>query len=409
MRRAAATLLSALIFAFTAGNSSYADTFTESIEQAFEDDLVYLSFRYRYEAVDNDASARDATANTLKSSLTLAPRLNDWLFLVQVDDVRHISSDRFNDTRNGKTQYPIVADPEGTGINQAFIRYNGFQDAELTAGRQRINRLNQRFVGGVAWRQNEQTFDSASFAYDNKNFALFYAYVSNVDRLYGPDSGTPPKKLDSDTHLVDGSYTFAASLTITGYGYFMDFEDDAPGFSNQTFGLRATGKVGAAESINVDYQLEYATQDDYGDNKTDYDANYYLLDATLNVSKFGFSAGYEVLGGDRSAGQGFQTPLATLHKFQGWADKFLLTPAAGIEDVYAGATAKLLGGTFGFYYHDFHAESGSDDYGNEIDASALWKIGKYYSVLLKAASFNADSSSSLTDSTKVWLQLKASW
>ncbi len=77
--------------------------------------------------------------------------------------------------------------------------------------------------------------------------------------------------------------------------------------------------------------------------------------------------------------------------------------------MYVGATAKLPGGTFGFYYHDFQAESGSDDYGDEIDASALWKIGKHYAVLLKAASFDADESSAMTDATRVWVQLQAFW
>jgi hypothetical protein len=102
--------------------------------------------------------------------------------------------------------------------------------------------------------------------------------------------------------------------------------------------------------------------------------------------------------------------LATLHKFQGWADKFLSTPAAGIEDMYVGATAKFLGGKFALYYHDFEAEEGSADYGSEVDVSALWKVGKHYSVLLKAANFNGDSSSpALTDATKLWVQLQASW
>ena len=33
----------------------------------------------------------------------------------------------------------------------------------------------------------------------------------------------------------------------------------------------------------------------------------------------------------------FQTLLATLHKFQGWADKFLTTPPNGIRDLYGSA------------------------------------------------------------------------
>ena len=38
--------------------------------------------------------------------------------------------------------------------------------------------------------------------------------------------------------------------------------------------------------------------------------------------------------------KGFTTPLATLHKFQGWADKFLATPVNGIEDEYVNLSAR---------------------------------------------------------------------
>ena len=46
----------------------------------------------------------------------------------------------------------MVADPKGTEFNQAWARY-AFENASGTYGRQRINHGNQRFIGGVAWRQ----------------------------------------------------------------------------------------------------------------------------------------------------------------------------------------------------------------------------------------------------------------
>ena len=42
--------------------------------------------------------------------------------------------------------------------------------------------------------------------------------------------------------------------------------------------------------------------------------------------------GIEYLEGNGTIG--FSTPLATLHKFQGFADVFLTTPASGITDAY---------------------------------------------------------------------------
>jgi hypothetical protein len=389
-----------------------------AVTKAFDEDLVSLSFRYRYEFGDWDGGSsdfKDAHANTLKTSFTLAPKIDDWLFLVQVDDVRQLGSVKFNDTRNGlggAGGYAPIVDPEGTGFNQAFIRYTGFKNTPITVGRQQIVRGNKRYVGGVEWRQNEQTFDAATVGFDNQKLALYYGYVDNVSRIFGPDSGTPKRNLDSKTSLIDGSYTVAPWLKVMGYGYLLDFRDEsAYALSSETFGLRGTGKIGSADGLNVDYQAEFAQQENYKDNPNDYEADYYLLEAKLNVSDFSFLGGYEVLGGDDESG--YQTPLATLHKFQGWADQFLGTPDGGIEDAYLGATAKAFGAIWKVYYHDFSVESGSGDYGTELDAAALWKIGKYYSILLKVAAYEADNSNTIgvgsVDVTKAWVQLQASW
>ena len=76
----------------------------------------------------------------------------------------------------------------------------------------------------------------------------------------------------------------------------------------------------------------------------------------------GFTAGREVLSGESGAftattNPAFQTPLATLHKWQGWADKFLTTPSAGIEDVYLGFNVKFSGWNGQAVWHDFSAEA----------------------------------------------------
>jgi len=79
--------------------------------------------------------------------------------LLQVDNVSLVGNDNYNSTVNGKTDYSVVADPKGTDINQALLRYQNDSGTTLSAGRQLVNQLNQRFLGGVGWRQNEQTLD----------------------------------------------------------------------------------------------------------------------------------------------------------------------------------------------------------------------------------------------------------
>ena len=115
-------------------------------------------------------------------------------------------------------------------------------------------------------------------------------------------------------------------------------------------------------------------------------------------------AGYEVLGaGD---GVGFKTPLATLHKFQGWADKFLSTPGDGVKDAYVSIAGVAGPIKLQAIYHDFSAEEGSASFGKEIDLSAGWAINKRFTTGLKFAGFSSDNKARFDDTTKAWLTLQ---
>lgn len=385
-----------------------AEGLTDELAAAVAGSTVNLNFRYRFEAVDDDAFSKDAWANTLRSRITVAPKpVSDFSVLLEVDDIRHIGADNFNDSRNGVTDRPGVTDPEGLDLNQALIRYTGFTDTDITVGRQRILRANHRFIGNVGWRQNEQTYDAAGVSHRvNDKISASYAFVGQVNRIHGPDDGTPPADLDSNAHLFDVAWNFSPAVALAAYGYLMDF-DNADGLSNQTFGVRATGGTELANGWKGTWAVEVAEQSDYGDNPVDYDAGYYLLEAGLNAEQLGFKLGYEVLEGDSSAGSAFRTPLATLHAFQGWADKFTTTPDNGIEDLYVAVTGKALGADLMLVIHDFSAETGGGDWGTELDLSANWAISKHYAVLLKGATYDADDFS--TDANKYWVMLTAAF
>ena len=122
--------------------------------------------------------------------------------------------------------------------------------------------------------------------------------------------------------------------------------------------------------------------------------------------------GIEVL--DGNGAKGFTTPLATLHKFQGWTDKFLTTPANGIEDTYVNATANLkaIGGldSLGIVlsYHDYQAEEVSADYGSEWNASIAAKLKKV-NFMLKYADYTEGVLVSARDTEKIWMQVEFIW
>ena len=370
----------------------------------FTDGKASFNFRYRYEYVDQDGFDRNAKASTLRSRLTFtSAAYNGFSFLTEFDDVTAIGSDDYNSTANGNTQYPVVADPEGTEVNQAWVKY-ATGGASGAYGRQRINHGNQRFIGGVGWRQNEQTYDGFRAKYEgNHGLTLDYAYVYNINRIFGPDDGpVQPANHRGDNHFLRGDWKFAENHSVAAFYYGLDIDEDfaydpgkTVGNSSDTVGVEYSGKFGP-----VGAKAAYATQSDAGDSPLSYDADYYMLEGSFGFSGLKAIVGYEVLGADN--GVGFKTPYATLHKFQGWADKFLTTPGDGIEDIYVGLTGKLGPVALGGYYHDFSAEDSSEDWGSEIDLVATWNYNKNWMFQLKYAAFSTDSDA-YTDTDKAWL------
>jgi hypothetical protein len=110
--------------------------------------------------------------------------------------------------------------------------------------------------------------------------------------------------------------------------------------------------------------------------------------------------------------RGFSTPLATLHKFDGWADKFLTTPPNGLERRYVtlGYTKKGLGFldtvSANAVYTEFDSNRLSIDYGSEVDLQLQAKYQRF-NLLLKYADYNADRFA--TDTHKYWVQLDYVW
>ncbi len=98
-----------------------------------------LDLRYRHETVDWDRFAHDAHADTLRVRAGYAtPAWHGWSALAEADGVLGLGEGRYNDTRNGQRQYPVVADRAGAEVNQALLRYVAGKNS-ATLGRQRIN------------------------------------------------------------------------------------------------------------------------------------------------------------------------------------------------------------------------------------------------------------------------------
>ena len=378
------------------------DNSVDSFTKMFTKGKASIDLRYRYENVDQDSKHRTASANTLRSRLTLATATWHGISgLAEGDNVTDFGSDNYNSTENGNTQYPVIADPTGTDLNQLWLRYTG-GSYDGTAGRQRINIGNQRFVGGVAWRQNEQTYDGVRGHWAPLDgLKLDASYIYNVNRIFGPDDGANPADWEGDNFFFRSDYQITENHKVALFGYWLDIDKDGPygpgktvNNSTDTYGLEYHGKFNW-----LSVAASYARQSDAGNSELNYDADYYMVELGADAGVFKLKAGYEVLASDNNVG--FKTPLATLHKFQGWADKFLGTPDDGIEDLYGSVGSNLGKLKLAAVYHNFQAESSGEDFGKELDLVATWPFNKNFSVQAKYANFNTDSNN-YSDTDKVW-------
>ena len=396
-----------------------------------------ISGRYRYEHVDQDNTLKNANASTLRLRLNYRTgQWNGWSAFAEFDHVFHVLIDDFNSgagTSPNRSEYSVVADPKGSDLNQMYFDLNPNDDWKYRFGRQRILLDNQRFVGGVGWRQNEQTYDAVTLHTEViSKTALSYSYVNRVRRIFGHSVEAGSDRLDG--HLFNAKVSVNENFSVTPYFYFLDYSfgdivtplpPDATSdqiarrandirraaFSTSTLGARLAGSHPFG-SGKFNWLAEFATQSDAGDNPVSYDADYIHLNAAYAAgNSMTLGLGYEVLGADSGAGTAFKTPLATLHAFNGWADQFLATPPAGLEDVYVSFKLKAGDWNLTAVYHDFSSDAGSFSYGDELDLSGAYKFNDRYGLLLKAAFFSTDSSSPLAnvDTNKVWVMLTASY
>ena len=389
----------ALVISVLSGAPAHAYDVISTLPYAIGSGKPNIDARLRFESVDQSNLVKDADALTARIRLGYTTgKWNAFDSQIELENVTAIGDDGFNSTKNGRTQFPVVADPEGTEVNQLWIRYTGLPGTAIKFGRQRIIYDNHRFLGNVGWRQNEQTYDGVNLTGTwIPKLTLNYSYLTNVNSFrYNVINGNNVADIDlKGSHFINLAYRPSKLFGLTTYAYLLDFAANPPPATlnnprrdTATYGLRATGTV-PLNGIKLDYAFEYAHQSDYADAPAGIDANYYLAEVAAAYKQVNAKIGYEVLGGDGR--YGFQTPLATLHAFQGWADQFLVTPAAGIQDFYVSVGGKVEKVALTAVWHNFNPDDRSGQrYGSEIDAQAVRPLGKNFSVGLKFALYNAD-------------------
>jgi hypothetical protein len=401
-----------------------------TISDAISHGKLILEFRGRYESVDQTKTATltsNAQAFTLRTHLGWETGAwKGFKGLIEFSDVTHAGAEHYAVNAPGaatpplngadKSKYPLVNDPDQVELNRVQLSYMLNKDLSATVGRQRILIDDQRFVGNVGWRQNEQTFDSARIDGGVGPLRATYVYIDKVNRVLGPVSNW-----NSDSHLFNASYAVAPALRLEGFVYALDFSN-SPLNNSITKGFKVSGKLPVGP-VSVAYNAAYADQRDYRRGSLPgFNLGYYEGDVAATYAIYTAKVGYEVL--DGNGARGFTTPLATTHAFNGWADAWV-SPGGnksfvdGIKDLSVAAVARpkfkvkyLFNPEFTAVYHDFHDERTGAALADEIDLQAAAAVTSKLTVTLKYADFTRASTTPVGTAapppsrTKVWFMFE---
>jgi hypothetical protein len=425
-----------LVGALVLSGGAYADGLAP-LGGALGETRWLADLRLRYEAVSQDPPpallTHDAGAVTLRGRLGFetgkawnTSLLVEGEFVGSLDG--HYRVDNSVPVRD--INYPVIADASAHELNRAQLSNTSLPGTTLTLGRQRINLDDQRFIGASGWRQNEQTFDALRVVNRSvSNLTLDATWANRVQRVFGLDS--PQGVYKGSMVLANAGYQIGLHK-LTAFGYWLDLDPlriiVGPGVTaatatalnpargdTATYGLRATGEKRLAR-VKLGYALSWASQSDYGANTLQLSNHYWLAELSGTYKAFTLSLGEESLQGNGTVG--FSTPLATLHKFQGWADKFLTTPANGLDDRYAGLAAQFKGVAgldtlaLSAVWHDYRSERLDLGYGGEWDGQLVGKWRRFTGTLKYANYATGRDSATVAgfgDTRKFWAQLEYLW
>jgi hypothetical protein len=358
-----------------------------------------------------------------------APRLRDQAVLhgfsafVEMENVSQrptagnvLRSGRPATARRSRT---VIADPPGhrgqpsvRPIQDGLDRRLRHLSLDIQAGRQRIVLDDARFIGNVGWRQFEQTYDAASLRTNAR-----YRYRHRLLRLrMGRPAHLRPRRSRTPTPTrtcVHVAYD-ASRPSSPGHvrsSYLLDFEERrSPQNSSDTL-RRPPHRRPLARRRDSDADTLRRLRTDLRPpdrrRRQPHRVRRRLpcrpASASARESLGHLVAGYQLLGSDDGRTSPSASPSERTISSKGFADNFLVTPNAGLQDLYIGVGADLLWGVRGaITYHEFWTDQGGDDLGEEIDLVATKQITPTWSILVKAAFYDGDNGQ--PDTTRFWAQ-----
>ena len=399
-RRTRAAVLAVLVL--LAGPAAGQEAERRTLAEAFRSGSASLDLRYRYEWIADDTFDVEAHASTLRTALAYETGSYEGFGLfVEAENVASVGNDSYHDAgvgdpNNRRINLPPLADPALTQINQAGLRFTRGATT-VRMGRQEIVLDDHRFIGNVGWRQNHQSFDAVRIESSDLAYTtLHYALIRRVHDIRGA-------AVPVSVHALNAAFSAHPAVRIAGYAYGIDYEH-AETRSTATFGFEVSGSVERGGGRLL-YEIEYAGQQGPAGNPLRLDAGYVHFMAGGELRGITLVGGWERLGGSPEKGQ-FNTPLATLHAFNGWADRFLVTPAGGLEDAYVGVRGRTGVFEWNATWHVFSADTGAVRYGDELDFEFRYLAPWRQTFAVGAALYDADAHSTDVSKVAVWTSVR---
>lgn len=378
---------------------------------------AFGDLRFRFENAADEARPEAGRALTarLRTGLEVSPNPR-LTILGEFEGNLRIAGD-YDDLINGDSIRAVIPDPEFAELNRLSLRFEPWRDVALTVGRQYLSFDDERFVGKVAFRQNDQTYDAARLSVSLANgVGVDAVYLRRTNRIFSDrnDEG----RFSGDSYLLNVGVPLAFGR-LAGFHYALDLAagpKDAlnENASSQTTGFRYEGRArwpgGGEEAPSLKWEASFARQRDFAGAPAEFGANYWLGALTADIDEFSVGGRFEILGADDSAA--FQTPLGTLHAFQGAADLFVSTPADGVRERSvlvewrAGRVGPFEGVTLSLAGLSFQSANGSVGYGREFDAGIKARVaGAVLSI--KAADYSAAGFGE--DVRRLWISAERSF
>ncbi len=363
------------------------------------DIIVQTDTRLRYEFAETAAQPEIGEALTLRVRTSVEVNPIDGLsLLAEGEAIGSILPDSRNGFVSGSMR-PGIADEETVELNRLQLEFAPNDQIGLVVGRQRISIDDERFIGVVDFRQNQQTYDAVTASLQGPaDIVLRAGYIWRVGRVLGGDQ--PDGVFDSDSFYLNAALPLPFGQ-VSAYHYNLDLDDrvSAP-IRSRTTGVSLRGRAFPGD-FGIFYEGGYSVQESTGAKP-----EYFRAAVRVERGELALSSKYELLGSDQ--GIAFQTPLATLHRFQGAADLFLVTPPDGIEDLELkgtwriGSLGALRGTSVAVQYNSYWPAEGPGRYGEEWGGELGVTLA---STRLSVAASHFDSAGFASDTTRVWLTM----